>query len=103
MSTGALLAERSCWSEAYSLAHCDGYRVVSPDGPIGFVEEIETGQDGRPEALLVRVGEWFSSLVPIPLEVVESIDAIHEQVFLGPAYGACREEADRQRRLPSFA
>ena len=31
---------RSCWTAMAGLRHCDGFRVVGPRGPVGYVEEV---------------------------------------------------------------
>jgi hypothetical protein len=47
---------RSCWTDAYAGAHCEGYRVHSETGEhLGWVERVEWSDDGRePEALVVE-------------------------------------------------
>jgi hypothetical protein len=44
-----------CWTEEYCLAHCRGFRVAGPDGPLGYVDAVLFGPEGRePVALVVR-------------------------------------------------
>jgi hypothetical protein len=31
---------RSCWTAVAGLRHCEGFRVVGPRGPMGYVEEV---------------------------------------------------------------
>lgn len=45
---------RECWSEAYLLRHCTGFRVDGPAGHLGYVEEVLLDSEGDPDALLVR-------------------------------------------------
>lgn len=43
-----------CWTERYTLRHCEGYRVVGPEGPAGYVDEIWTFEDGDVSGLIVE-------------------------------------------------
>ncbi len=45
---------RSCWSPAYLLDHCEGYRIASADGTVGYVEQVVRCPDGGPLALRVK-------------------------------------------------
>jgi hypothetical protein len=45
------------WTLEHLLAHCEGYRVESPEGEHGYVEEVVWEPDGsKPVALRVRIG-----------------------------------------------
>jgi hypothetical protein len=48
------LLEKSCWTEEFSLLHCEGFRVEGPDGELGYVEEVLLDAENVPEALVVR-------------------------------------------------
>jgi hypothetical protein len=45
-----------CWTESYALRHCEGYRVIGPEGGAGYVDEVWTYEDGD-VATLVVAGE----------------------------------------------
>jgi hypothetical protein len=40
----------------YWLAHCEGYRVESPGGRVGLVEEVRGGEQGGTRSLAVLAG-----------------------------------------------
>ena len=47
--------DESCWTHEYLLRHCEGYRVDSPAGHPGYVEEIVLLPDeSEPIGFLVR-------------------------------------------------
>lgn len=47
--------EHSSWTASYLLAHCEGYRVESNEGELGYVEDVVCAPDGSaPLALRVR-------------------------------------------------
>jgi hypothetical protein len=56
MAVRAASEARSCWTDAYAGAHCEGYRVHSETGEhLGWVDRVEWSEDGRePEALVVE-------------------------------------------------
>jgi hypothetical protein len=53
MSAGTTHRAHGCWTEGYALRHCEGYRVVGPDGLLGYVDEVWTFEDGDVSALIV--------------------------------------------------
>lgn len=69
-----------CWSKGYWLRHSEGYRVDTPDGPIGFVETVFFSEEEEPAAMAVRTGA--SGIVLVPLEEVEEIRPDCEVVAL---------------------
>jgi hypothetical protein len=103
MPARELLEGAASRTPEYTLAHCEGYRVCSPTGPIGYVEAAEPDDEGRLERLLVRIGERFSHVVPIPAGLVQSVDAVHEQIVVGPSARAEADAFDRQLRFPTLA
>lgn len=77
-------AERSCWATDYWLLRCVGYRVIAGDESIGYVVDVLEGDDGRPTALVVRIGEFFTHLLEIPLEAIDGFDPARERVLIAP-------------------
>lgn len=43
----------SWFTASYGLRHCEGYRVVGPQGPGGYVEEVRLDGEGQPVAIVV--------------------------------------------------
>jgi hypothetical protein len=88
----------NCWSTAYWLAHCQGFRVETEDGVHGFVEEVELRDDGEPTALVVRFGKRFAHVTRTPVDAVDALDPVAELITLGPLSDTTRA-ADRQLRI----
>jgi hypothetical protein len=58
----------------YWLHRSEGFRVDSPDGRVGFVEELRFGSSTeRPDALAVRAGLFGRLLLIVPIDQVEKI------------------------------
>lgn len=57
--------------------HCGGFHVYSPEGHIGFVEDVLFGCDAeRPAALAIRSGLFRARVAVVALEdVVEILPA----------------------------
>ena len=71
---------RECWSEAYVLRHCTGFRVEGPSGHLGYVEEVLLDLEGdAPEALLVR----GVSTIEIPVSRIRRLVPGQERVLVG--------------------
>ncbi len=71
---------RACWSEAYVLRHCTGFRVEGPSGHLGYVEEVVLDAEGNaPEALLVR----GTSTIEVPLSRIRRLIPGQERVLVG--------------------
>ena len=67
----------------YWLAHCEGYRVDSPDGRVGVVEHVRLAPDsGRPELLAVRSGLFVPRLLLVPADRVEGVVPRERRVVL---------------------
>ena len=57
------------------LRHCRGFRVDSPRGRRGIVEDVLYGAEhDHPSALVVRGGLFGQRLELIPIETVDSVD-----------------------------
>jgi hypothetical protein len=58
----------------YWLHRCEGFRVDSLDGRVGFVAELRFGTSmARPDALAVRAGLFGRRLLIVPVEQVAEI------------------------------
>ncbi len=66
-------ADRSA-ARLLAFRHCAGFRVESPDGHIGFVEDVLFGSDPeRPSALAIRKGLFSRHVDLVALEDVEEV------------------------------
>ena len=61
------------FDRAYWLAHCEGFRVDTVDGRLGFVTEIRAGDRPDEAVLAVRAGVLGRRVVLVPLREVEFI------------------------------
>jgi hypothetical protein len=60
---------QSCWSADYVLGHCEGFRVESNAGRLGYVEEVvRASESGAPLALRVRTGRGGQPQVIVMIE-----------------------------------
>lgn len=65
------------------LGQCEGFRVDSPDGRIGFVVGVLAGAGrARPEVLAVRAGLFGRRLLLIPTRCVESVVPRRRRILL---------------------
>ena len=65
------------------LKQCEGFRVRSPEGHLGFVETIDLEvATGLPRALAVRAGRII--VLVVPTAEVESVFPDEKLVVLGP-------------------
>jgi hypothetical protein len=72
---------RECWSEAYVLRHCAGFRVEGPAGHLGYVEEVLLDpEEDAPRALLVR----GTTTIVVPLSRILRVVPGQERVLVGP-------------------
>ena len=71
-------AGHSCWTQSYGLRHCEGYRVVGPDGRVGYVEEVRF--DPFDDLCAIVVGG--ARRLFVPRTEIESIDVDRELVRL---------------------
>ena len=69
--------------EGYWLRHCHGFRVDSPAGRVGIVEDVLYGAElDRPSALAVRGGLFGRRLEVVEIEQVEAVQPRHKRVRL---------------------
>jgi hypothetical protein len=73
-----LTRDRACWTAAWALRHCQGFRVDCPLGRLGYVEEVKLDASGDPTTLVVG-GERRSA---VPIAQVVAIDVELERVRL---------------------
>jgi hypothetical protein len=77
------------WSRDYWLGHCEGFRVVGPQGRIGLVEAV-LGEEDEPEALVVRTGLFGTRASVLPVADVDFVEPRAECVVVGAAERALR-------------
>ena len=66
------------------LAHCEGFLVESPDGPVGVVETVRFGSRlDLPDEIEIRAGRIRAIELVVPIEQIEEIDADGELIRLG--------------------
>lgn len=83
MSTVKADLEHSCWTADYLLAHCEGFRVESSEGTLGYVEEIVWARDrSEPLALRVRSGFGEQGLVTLVIEDVLGLHPKGERIVV---------------------
>jgi hypothetical protein len=66
----------------YWLSHCEGFRVETSGGPLGFVEELRAGVDGHGDMLAVRAGLLGRRVVLVPVTEVDFIVPRAERIWL---------------------
>jgi hypothetical protein len=92
---------------AYSLARCEGFRVDSPTGPVGFVEGIRfVSRIDEPDLLEVRGGRFGRELLLIPIEAVAEVSQDEGRIVIravpDPSVDLLHEVGDRNRRALHF-
>jgi hypothetical protein len=65
----------------YWLAHCDGFRVDTAGGRLGFVDHVTQDADGVP-VLHVRAGMLGRSVVSVPAAEVDFVVPRAERIWL---------------------
>lgn len=86
-------------SDGYWLRHCHGFRVDSPRGRVGIVEDVLYGAaHDRPSALALRGGLFGQRLELVPIEEVDTIDPRRKRVALRPSAGANQSGVRVRRR-----
>jgi hypothetical protein len=67
----------------YWLRRCEGFRVDSPDGRVGFVEEVRyASRLDRPDVIAVRVGLLARLLLIVPVGEIAEILPREERIVL---------------------
>jgi hypothetical protein len=67
-----------CWTSGYGARHCEGYRVVGPQGWSGYVEEVRLDDLDAVRAIVVG----GNRRLVLPAALIESIDVDSEVVRL---------------------
>jgi hypothetical protein len=95
MTRGTAAPARSCWTDAYAWAHCEGYRVDSEAGEhLGSVDRVVWPEDGREaDAVLVQSVCGDREIV-VPLGSVVEIRPWEERIIVP------RPVAELLRRAP---
>jgi uncharacterized protein YrrD len=69
--------------DSYWLRHCHGFRVETPGGRLGIVEDVLYGEDlERPTALAVRGGLFGQRVELVPVEKVDAIEPDRKRLTL---------------------
>ena len=66
----------------YWLAHCEGFRVDTANGRLGFVTEIRAGDRPDDALLAVQAGVLGRRVVLVPLDEVEFIVPRAQRIWL---------------------
>lgn len=75
----------SAFDRDYWLSRCQDFHVLSPEGPIGVVQEIRYGsRQDRPDVLIVRSGLFGRRVLVIPVERVQEIIPREQRIVLRP-------------------
>lgn len=75
--------DHESWTREYWLCHCEGYRVETPDGFVGFVEEVVRSPGAsKPSALRVRTGLDGHGRLVIPAGMVREIRPDAERILV---------------------
>jgi hypothetical protein len=86
----------------YWLRRCEGFRVDSPDGRVGFVEEVRyASRLDRPDVIAVRVGLLARLLLIVPVGEIAEILPGDERIVLhrSPRPTATERLQDRRERV----
>jgi hypothetical protein len=70
------------FDRAYWLSHCEGFRVDTVNGHLGFVEEIRSGDNPDGAVLAVRAGLLGRRIVLVPARDVEFIVPRAQRLWL---------------------
>lgn len=85
------------FDRAYWLLHCEGFRVDTANGRLGFVEEIRSGDGLEGAVLAVRAGHLGRRIILVPARDVEFIVPRARRLWLhSPARIIGTEPADSQ-------
>ena len=82
MSSEVRLLRTPTFDLDYRLCRCEGFRVDSPRGRVGVVEEVRfRSRIDRPDVLAVRTG-LVGGLVLIPANEVDEVSLAEERVVI---------------------
>ena len=74
-----------CWTREYWLDHCEGYRVSTRRGHLGFVEEIvRDPTTDEPTALMVSGSHGERGLMVVPIAEIVDVRAEIEDILVAP-------------------
>jgi hypothetical protein len=74
MAAGPEFPEGAASNRDYWLQRCEGFRVDSPDGRVGFVEEVRyASRSDRPDVIVVRAGLLGRLLLIVPVGEIAEI------------------------------
>jgi hypothetical protein len=78
----------------YWVAHCEGYRVESAEGRIGFVEEVRDNPgDPATPLLAIRVGILGRRILIVPANEVHLIVPAAQQIWLRSPVSIAQSQA----------
>jgi hypothetical protein len=79
--------------ESHSLARCEGFEVLSPDGVLGYVEGLRfESRIDEPDLLEVRGGRFGRELFLIPVEAVDEVSLEEERIVVRSLPRGLRDE-----------
>jgi hypothetical protein len=79
--TVALRREKD--SREFWLAHCEGFLVDSPTGPVGVVESVRFGSRlDMPDEVEIRAGRLRALELVVPVAEIDAVDPEHERIRL---------------------
>jgi hypothetical protein len=106
MAAGPQLPEGAASSFDYWLRRCDGFLVDSPQGRVGFVEEVRyASRADRPDVIAVRAGLLGRLLLIVPIDEIAEILPREERIVLqrSPRPTATKRLRDLRGRLGANA
>jgi hypothetical protein len=94
--------EHSCWSVAYLLAHCEGFRVESSEGTLGYLENVVWARDrSQPVAFRVQTGSSEEGVVTLAIDDVLELDPNGERLVVRARAGRSEPPTMRAGALRS--
>jgi hypothetical protein len=83
MAAGPQRASGAASKVDYWLRRCEGFRVDSPDGRVGFVEEVRyASRLDRPDVIAIRAGLLVRLLLIVPVGEIAEIFPGDERIVL---------------------
>jgi hypothetical protein len=80
------------WTDAYWLEHCEGFRVDSPGGCLGYVEEV-VWSDGHESPVALRVRRGFDEHGTLLVDLDDVVELHQESCSILVRAGARRPTA----------